>query len=99
MSNNTQSKLAQLAMDPAAKQRSSSTMTIIFVAVGVALVAALLTWKPWAKEGERYVTGDGRTQERGPKGSVAGAAPTSASGSNAVAAAASTNGNVALVVS
>jgi HlyD family secretion protein len=101
MSDNPQSKLAQLAMDPAAKRRSSSTMTIIFVGVGVALVAALLVWKPWAKEGARYVTGDGRTEERGLTAS-AGAATTGSSattGSNAVAASTSTDDKVALVVS
>lgn len=101
MSNDSQSKLAQLAMDPAAKQRSSSTMTLIFIVVAAALVAALLAWRPWAREGERYVTGDGRTEERGQKGAVAGAAPAPApvAGSNAVTAAAATNDQVALVVS
>jgi HlyD family secretion protein len=70
MNENSQSRLSQLAMDPAAKRRSSGTMTLIFVAVAVALGAALFIWKPWAKEGERYVAGGGRTVERGERGAI-----------------------------
>lgn len=65
MNNDPKSQLAQLAMDPAAKQRSSSTMTVIFIGVGVVIIAALLVWKPWAKEGERYKAGAGKSVERG----------------------------------
>lgn len=101
MSESSQSKLAQLAMDPAAKQRSSSTIALIFVGVALALIAALLAWKPWAKEGERYSSGGGRTEERGQKGAIASAAPAApvVAPSNAVAPVASTSDNVALVVS
>jgi HlyD family secretion protein len=102
MSNDSQSKLAQLAMNPAAKQRSSGTMTLIFITVGVALVAALLTWKPWAKEGVRYATGDGRTEERKASANAAGAAPSQAGGAGTNATTAgtfSTNNDVALTVS
>jgi HlyD family secretion protein len=65
MKNDSQSQLAQLAMDPAVKQRSSGTMTLIFIGVGVAIVLALLAWKPWGKEGERYFVGKGKSVERG----------------------------------
>ena len=65
MKNDSQSQLAQLAMDPAAKRRSSGTMTMIFVGVGVVIIVALLVWKPWANEGERYKTGVGKSVERG----------------------------------
>jgi len=90
-------------MDPAAKQRSTGAVTLIFVAVGIALVAALLIWKPWAREGQRYVTGKGRTVERGELGAAAtGAAAVSeagASSSTNAATAAGGDANVALVVS
>ena len=70
MNENPQSKLSQLAMDPAARQRSSGTMTLIFIVVGLAAVAAVLAWKPWAKEGQRFVTGSGSTEERGERGAI-----------------------------
>ena len=76
MNNDSRSQLAQLAMDPAAKRRSSGTMLMIFAAVAVAAVAALLVWKPWAKEGERYATGKGQSVERGDLKSAATAAAT-----------------------
>jgi len=80
MSNESQSKLAQLAMDPQAKRRSSSTTVTIFVVVGVLVVVALLVWKPWTKEGARFATGDGRTEERAVNGAEAAAVGASASG-------------------
>lgn len=91
MKNDSQSQLAQLAMDPAAKQRSSGTMTLIFVGVGVVIVAALLIWKPWAKEGERFMVSKGKSVERGELRSGAGAAASSV----ATDGAASTNGSPA----
>lgn len=84
MNNDSQSKLSELAMNPAAKQRSSGTMTLIFVGVAVAVVAALLVWKPWAKEGERYKVGAGKSVERGEL--KAGAAATAGSVDTSVAA-------------
>src|SRR5438445_4464071 len=89
MNNDPKSQLAQLAMDPAAKQRSSGTMTMIFVGVGVVIIVALLVWKPWAKEGERFKAASGKSVERGElKG---GAAATAAGSLTALAAASSTN--------
>lgn len=106
MKNDSQSQLAQLAMDPAAKRRSSGTMTMIFVGVGVAIVLALLVWQPWAREGERFVVGKGRSVERGQlkssaAGTTAGSSGATATGStNASApAAASSTGDAVLVVS
>jgi len=88
MKNDPQSQLAQLAMDPAAKQRSLGTTTLIFVGVAVVMVAALLVWKPWAKEGERFKTGAGKSVERGELKAAPGA---SASSGTKPAAAISTN--------
>jgi len=101
MSDDSQSKLAQLAMDPQAKQRPSSTMMTIFVAVGVAVVVALLLWKPWTKEGARFAAGNGRTEERAVKAGAANGMVASAASATQTNAAASSaiNENVALVVS
>ena len=65
MNNDSKSHLAQLAMDPAARRRPSGTLTIIFIGVALVAVAALLVWKPWAKEGERFKVGTGKSVERG----------------------------------
>lgn len=78
MNNDPKSQLAQLTMDPAAKQRSSGTMMVIFVVVALVIVAALLVWKPWAKEGERYKAGAGKSVERGKL--KAGSAPAAGAG-------------------
>ena len=105
MYNDSLSKLSQLAMDPAAKRRSSGTMTMIFIGVGLAIIVALLIWKPWAEEGQRTLSGKGKTVERGGKlSATAGAvAPTASNGggvSNSVSATgAAVDENVALVVS
>jgi HlyD family secretion protein len=105
MNNDSQSKLSQLAMDPAAKQRSSGTTTLIFIGVAVAVIAALLVWKPWAKEGERYKTGAGKSVERGElkAGNAAAAGSVVASettpSANATATMASTGSDSVLVVS
>ena len=90
MNNDAKSQLAQLAMDPAAKQRSSGTMTMIFVGVAVVIIVALLVWKPWAKEGERFKTGTGKSVERGDL--QAGAAATAAGSTVSSASVSSTNG-------
>jgi HlyD family secretion protein len=103
MNQESHSKLSQLAMDPAAKRRSSGTMTLIYAGVGIALVAALLIWKPWAKEGQRFVTGDGRTEERGERGAITtGAAAlnsTNAATNTAAVTRAGRDTSVVLVVS
>jgi RND family efflux transporter MFP subunit len=101
MNKDSQSKLAQLAMDPQAKQRPASTMVMIFTVVGVAVAVALLLWKPWAKEGARFATGNGRTEERAIKGGAAGGAAASAVGASQTNSAAenSADENVVLVVS
>jgi HlyD family secretion protein len=88
MKNDPQSQLAQLAMNPAAKQRSSGTMLMIFIGVAVVIIAALLVWKPWAQEGERFKTGAGKSVERGELKTAAGA--TAGSGTK-TAATSSTN--------
>ena len=99
------SQLAQLAMDPAAKQRSSSTMTVIFIGVAVVIIAALLVWKPWANEGERYKSGAGKSVERGELKAgatvAAGAvvAPGAATSTNAAATSAMSGSDSVLVVS
>jgi len=86
MNNDPKSQLAQLAMDPAAKQRSSGTMTMIFVGVGVVIIVALLVWKPWGKEGERFRNGSAKTVERD---QLKGGATATAAGSTASSSAAS----------
>ncbi|MEY4387489.1 MAG: hypothetical protein RLY20_2772 [Verrucomicrobiota bacterium] len=102
MNNDSKSQLAQLAMDPSAKQRSSGTMTLIFVVVAVVIIAALLVWKPWAKDGERYKAGAGKSVERGElklgSAPAAGAAVTT-SISNAPAPAKASSSDAVLVVS
>lgn len=94
MNNDSKSQLAQLAMDPAAKQRSSGTMALIFIGVGVVIIAALLVWKPWGKEGERFKTGAGKSVERGELKTGAAAASTATATSMAAGStnAPSTNG-------
>jgi HlyD family secretion protein len=95
MKNDSQSQLAQLAMDPALKQRSSGTMTLIFGGVLVVLIAAVLFWKPWAKEGERFFVEKGKSVERAEgKAAAAAGAGVAATGT---AAAAGTNQSVAPV--
>lgn len=73
MNNDSHSRLAELAMDPAVKKRPSRSMALIFVGVAVVIVAALLLWKPWGKEGERYFVGKGKSVERGDLKSAASA--------------------------
>ena len=90
MKNDPQSQLSQLAMDPAARRRSTGVTTFIFIGVAVLILVALLIWKPWAKEGERYVVGGGKTVERGeikkgPSPAAAGASGTSRSSTNTAA--------------
>jgi len=65
MKNDSQSKLSQLAIDPAVKQRPSRPIVLIFAGVAVVIAIALLVWKPWGKEGERYYVGKGKSVERG----------------------------------
>lgn len=85
MNNDSKSQLAQLAMDPTAKQRSSGTMALIFIGVGVVIIAALFVWKPWAKEGERFKAGSGKSVERGELKTGAAATATGAAGASAAA--------------
>jgi HlyD family secretion protein len=92
MNNDSKSQLAQLAMDPAAKQRSAGTMTTIFIVVGLVIVAALLVWKPWAKEGERYKAGAGKSVERGEL--KVGAAAAAGSGAAATASSSTNSSRV-----
>jgi len=102
--NSSHRKLSDLAMDPSVKKRSTGTITLIFVGVGIALAAALVIWQPWAGEGQRFVTGNGRTVERGELGAIATGAASlneAKAGTNGVAPAVPAGGdtNVALVVS
>ena len=61
MNEELKSKVAQLRIDPAARQRSTGTVRLIFIGVAVVIVIALLVWKPWAGEGQRTVNGKGGT--------------------------------------
>jgi len=105
MNNDSQSKLSQLTMDPAAKRRSSGTMTLIFAGVGVLIIVAVLVWKPWAEEGQRLFVGEGKTVERSQKsaaigGGTAAGASASASSTNSIqGGAGNADSDVVLVVS
>jgi len=104
MNNDPQSKLSQLTMDPAAKQRSSGTTTMIFVGVGLAILVAVLIWKPWAGEGQRTLSGAGKTVEQSVKvaaagGAMAATAVQGATASNSVSTTGTADDSVALVVS
>ena len=61
MNEEQKAKVAQLRIDPAARQRSTGTVKFIFIGVAVVIVIALLVWKPWASEGQRTVNGKGGT--------------------------------------
>lgn len=61
MNEESKSKVAQLRIDPADRQRSGGTVKFIFIGVAVVIVIALLLWKPWAGEGQRTVNGKGGT--------------------------------------
>jgi len=61
MNEELKSKVAQLRIDPAARQRSNGTVKLIFISVAVVIVIAVLVWKPWAGEGQRTVNGKGGT--------------------------------------
>jgi HlyD family secretion protein len=75
MNEESKSKVAQLRIDPADRQRSGGTVKFIFIGVAVVIVIALLAWKPWASEGQRTVNGKGGTVaaaiETSPQNSVA----------------------------
>ena len=61
MNEESKSKIAQLRIDPADRQRSGGTVKFIFIGVAVVIVIALLVWKPWSSEGQRTVNGKGGT--------------------------------------
>jgi HlyD family secretion protein len=86
-------------MDPALKRRSSGTMTFIFVGVGLVVIAALLTWKPWTKDGQRFVTGKGKTEERAAKPFAAGTTGTATNMATAPATTDTSRSDAVLVVS
>jgi HlyD family secretion protein len=99
MNEKQKSKVAQLRIDPADRQRSGGTVKFIFIGVAVVIVIALLVWKPWAGEGQRTVNGKGGTIA-----AVTGeaAAKNSVAATNAIAMADSarpTDDRVALTVS
>jgi HlyD family secretion protein len=97
MSENSQSRLARLAMDDADKRRSPVALTAIFAGVALAVLLAVVIWKPWAKEGERYFVGKGKSVERGSlKNAVGGGGGEL---TNVVATAAATTSDSVLVVS
>lgn len=78
MNEESKSKVAQLRIDPADRQRSGGTVKFIFIGVAVVIVIALLVWKPWAGEGQRTANGKG--------GTVAAAAAGDAAVKNSVVA-------------
>ena len=61
MNEEQKQKVAQLRIDPMARRRSTTTMRLIFLGVGLAVIASLLFWRPWEKEGQRTVTAGGKT--------------------------------------
>jgi HlyD family secretion protein len=85
MNDDQKSKINQLRIDPGAKRRSTGTMKLIFVVVAIAAVAAVLVWRPWADEGERFSAGKGKTVTASETKSAAtsGAKVAPASGTNA----------------
>jgi HlyD family secretion protein len=99
MTNDNRTPIAQLAMDPALKRRSSGTMTFIFVGVGLVVLAALLTWKPWTEEGQRFVTGKGKTEERAAQPIGAATTGTATNAATAPATADANRSDAVLVVS
>ena len=78
MNEESKSNLAQLRIDPSARQRSGGTVKFIFIGVAIVIVIALLVWKPWSGEGQRTVNGKG--------GTVAAAVNGDAATKNSVAA-------------
>jgi len=87
MNDDQKSKIAQLRIDPGDKQRSGGTMKLIFVVVALAAVGAVLIWRPWVTEGERFSAGKGKTVVAGEtkSASASGAKVTLPAGTNATA--------------
>lgn len=76
MSDDPKAKISQLRIDPAAKRRSTGAIKIIFVVVALVAVGALLLWRPWEAEGERFTSGGAKTSRVAPReASGAAAAP------------------------
>jgi HlyD family secretion protein len=99
MNEDQKSKVAQLRIDPADRQRSSGTVKIIFLGVALVAVAALLIWKPWLKEGQRTFSGTGRTAASTEPATPAVAASGNSTASSNAAPARPADDTVALTVS
>ena len=77
MNEDQKSKVAQLRIDPADRQRSGGTVKFIFIGVAVIAVIAVLLWRPWSSDGQRTLNGKGSTAvttEAAAKNSIAAAA-------------------------
>lgn len=59
MNEESKSKVSQLRIDPADRQRSTGTVKLIFIVVAVVAVVAVLIWQPWREEGQRTLNRKG----------------------------------------
>lgn len=91
MNEDSKTKVAQLHINPADRQRSSGTVKFIFLGVVLVVVAALFIWKPWLAEGQRTLSGKGITvvatsEPFAPTAVATGAVPSTSNAATVVSA-------------